>query len=100
MGKTAVLEIFLIVGRHDDQVGAFLPCLPKCFACLNTIFLCLVVLGKDDAVAHFLASANRYRVPFQPRIQHTLDTCIEIVHVTMQDCPFHAGTSRCILTEK
>ncbi len=75
--------------RNNDQVPALLLGLPQSFAGLNSIFLCMVVLGEDDAVSVLNITANSHRLILQFHIQHTLDRSIEVVHIAVENCSSH-----------
>ena len=71
------------MGRDDNQIAAFIPGLPECFAGLNAKLLRLIILCQDDSMTVLRVSAYGNRVTTQGLIQHTLNRSIKVVHVTM-----------------
>ena len=57
--EPAVPQVERIVGRDDDQTGAFLPRLPERLPGLDAIPFGAVVFGEDDAVALLDVAADR-----------------------------------------
>ena len=87
-----VFHILIIVRRNNNQAGAFLFCLPNSFARTNTFRLCFIVLCEDYAVPFFHVTTYCYRIGFQFGVQHTFDRRIKIVHIAMQNHPFHISS--------
>ena len=81
--QSGVFHVLLIMGRDDDQIAAFIPGLPECFAGLNTELLCLIILCQDNSVTVLWVSAHGNRVTTQGLVQHTLSRSIKVVHVAM-----------------
>jgi len=43
--KDVIFNVFFVVRRYDNQIGAFLFCLPDCLPCFDSSPLCYIVFG-------------------------------------------------------
>ena len=74
--------------RGDDhQVWAFLPRLPQCFAGLDFVLLCKIVLRQDDSVAVVHTAAHRHGHVPKLGVAHFLHCGVEMIHITMENNP-------------
>ena len=68
---------------YDNQVPALLLGLPQSFAGLDSILLCMVVLGEDDAMSILYIAANSHRLVPKLHIEHALNRGIKVIHIAM-----------------
>jgi len=82
-----------VVGRHQDQPGAFLSRLPGGQPGLDAEGAGLVGGGQDHGA--LVAAGDGDRLPAQGRVGLLFDRGEEGVHVDMHDDPLHYNTSIC-----
>ena len=68
---------------NNNQIPTFLLCLPDGISGFHIKCLCFIILSKDNSVSFFNRTAYSNRIFFQSRVKHTLNTCIEVVHIAM-----------------
>ena len=70
--------------RHNRQLRAFLLRFPDHIPCLYAVFLRQLVLRQHNAVALGSVAANSNILPLQFWVEHTFNTGIAVVEVTVQ----------------
>ena len=88
-----ILAVKMVMGRQQNQGGALLLGLPDGLGGLDAVFLGVLVLGQDDAVAGGGIAADGHRQIQQLRMAQQLHRGEKAVQITVQDHPFHGITS-------
>ena len=75
--------------RNNCELRTLLTGFPDDITGLDSTLLCELVFGQYDAMPFLSAAADRNVFAPQFRMQHTLNTGIAIVQITMKDNSLH-----------
>ena len=92
-GLFGIIHILLKVRRYDDQIGTPQARLPNGLPRLDPLEFRLLILGKDDSVALLGIAADRHVFIAQGGVVPALHRSVKIIHITMQNHPFHTTSS-------
>ena len=87
--QSAVMPVFVMMGRHDLEAGTFLPGLPESLGCYDAVSFSYFVFCQYDTVTVLRAAADRHGFVLQVRIVYQLYRCVEPVHITVEDDSVH-----------
>ena len=93
-GQLGILAVLVILRRDNDQSGAGPSRFPVCHTGFDTSGLGLRAGGQHDAMSLLCTAANCDGLVLELRVQHLLHTCVELVHIDMQNLRSHGLAPR------